>query len=324
MLSRLIVIAALVGGCNSATPVASGDAAAPSSDTVTLPDGPSCGLRAGGRGMTRRTIMAGGLERSYIVYLPELVDPAEPVPLVIVAHGYTMSGEAMFNLTEYAGHADTEHIAVAFPDGQGGPDSTGAPWNVGANVCPSTAGTPPSAPGDDFAFIDAIKADIALDQCLDLEHLYATGFSMGGYLSHHIGCMRDDIRAVAPASGGTHDLASCTVGHKPIIIFHGISDGLVPNGCDDPGGFPVTGVEPSARAWAAKNGCGTTTTTQLVAGGSCAYYDGCPADGQVAVCTFVGMGHCWAGAPASAGTYACPGYASATALQWQFFKQHAW
>jgi polyhydroxybutyrate depolymerase len=152
--------------------------------------------------------------------------------------------------------------------------------------------------------------------------VFVTGFSMGGYFSHHAGCMRPDIRAVAPHSGGTHALDDCTSGHKPIIMFHGTSDPVVPDGCDDPDGSPVDGVTPAATAWAAKNGCGTTRTTVAVKNGSCAYYDGCPADGQVAICTFNNMGHCWAGGSLS--FYACPDYESATNLEWDFFKKHAW
>ncbi|HET9992178.1 MAG TPA: alpha/beta hydrolase-fold protein, partial [Kofleriaceae bacterium] len=201
-------------------------------------DGPhmpaSCGTRTGMRGKTNRTIMAGNLNRTYIVYLPEGVSPTEPVPLVFVHHGYTMSGQNMYDITGYPALADSEHVAVAFPDGQGGPSVFVAPWNVGQNVCPSTSGTPPLATGDDYAFLDAMKADIAQDQCLDLDHVFVTGFSMGGYFSHEAGCNGAGIRGVAPHSGGTHDLAGCANPRMPIIMFHGASDALIPAGCDDP------------------------------------------------------------------------------------------
>jgi polyhydroxybutyrate depolymerase len=284
-----------------------------------------CGLRSGMRGQTSRSVIAGGLARTYLVYLPATVAPATPVPLVIVAHGYSMSGQAMADITQYAALADAEHIAVAFPDGQAGPNSFGAPWNVGAGVCPAAGNTaPPVAAGDDFALLDAIEADIANDQCLDPAHKFITGFSMGGYFSHQVNCMRADYRAAAPHSGGTHDLATCTVGHKPIIIFHGSADAAIPAGCDDPDALGVLGVTPSATAWAAHNGCATTTTTRAITNGSCIDFDGCPADGQVTLCRFDVMGHCWAGGPASAGVFACPGYAGATQLEWDFWKQHAW
>ncbi len=321
-MSRLLFMCPLLLACDSPMSAQMPDAA--TRDTMTAHDAQTCGLRTNQRGKTSRTITAAGLERTYIVYLPEGHDPAKPLPLVFVHHGYTMSGQAMFDITGYPALADAEGIALAFPDGQGGPNAFSAPWNVGADVCPSAGGgTPPNAPGDDFAMLDAIKADIALDQCIDGDHVFMTGFSMGGYFSHHTGCMRDDIRAIAPHSGGTHAFDTCTTGNKPVIIFHGKSDGLVPNGCSDPTASSSSGATPSATLWAEKNGCGTTTHDVAVDGGTCRYYDGCPADGQVAICTFPGMGHCWAGGEGPS-IYSCSTYASATALEWQFFKDHAW
>jgi polyhydroxybutyrate depolymerase len=275
------------------------------------------------RGKTNRTVHVAASDRTYIAYLPADVDPHTPIPLVYVHHGYTMSAEAMFEITGYPQLADSEHIAVAFPDGQGGPNSLAAPWNVGTGICPAGGGEPPSAPGDDFALLDAIKADVALDQCIDTGHVFVTGFSMGGYFSHHAGCMRPDIRAVAPHSGGTHPFDDCVTDHKPVIIFHGTSDTIVPDGCDDPAVSPPQGVIPSATQWAHKNGCAGTVTRRTVKNGECIYYDGCPADGQVALCTFTGMAHCWAGGE-SGNIFACPAYDAATALEWAFFKQYAW
>lgn len=295
-----------------------------SADAAPTPDAAAtCGVRTGMRGKTHRSLRVAGMDRTYIVYLPEDVDPQTPIPLVFVHHGYTMSAEAMFEITGYPALADREHIAVAFPDGQAGPNALGAPWNVGTNVCPSTSGEPPSAAGDDFAMLDAIKADISADQCIDDAHVFVTGFSMGGYFSHHAGCMRPDIRAVAPHSGGAHPFDACIAERKPVIIFHGKADALIPNGCSDPSAIPPLGVTPSAAAWAQKNGCATTTTKVAVQGGTCMYYDGCPADGQVALCTFPAMGHCWAGGQGSS-VFACGAYESATELEWRFFEQYAW
>ena len=317
---KRVVLVALLAACDSPPAKLELDAAVDAP-----PDAAPCGSRAGARGLSMRSVTAGGLARTYLVYLPPGA-PSDRMPLVIVHHGYTMSGQKMFEVTEYKALADAEHIAVAFPDGQGGPDSLGAPWNVGVNVCPSgSAGSqPPIATGDDFAFIDAIKADVAADQCIDHEHVFATGFSMGGYFSHHLGCMRPDIRSVAPHSGGTHELSGCINAKRPIIMFHGKSDTLIRPGCNDPASTPVPNVQPAAAAWAAHNGCGATTTSRTVQGGTCVRYEGCPVGGQVELCTFDAMGHCWAGGPSSAGVFACPSYESATQLQWQFWRTYAW
>ncbi|MBA3398019.1 MAG: hypothetical protein H0T89_35670 [Deltaproteobacteria bacterium] len=308
------------GGCGSDPAAVTGDAAIGDAPA----DAGSCGARGGPRGLSRREVMIDGLRRTYLVYLPASASTATGLPLVFVHHGYTMSGQLMHDITGYAALADTEQIALAFPDGQGGPNANKAPWNVGSDLCPSYFGAPPTAMGDDFALLDAIEADISADQCLDRDHVFVTGFSMGGYFAHHAGCMRDDIAGIAPHSGGTHSLDACATAKKPVIIFHGLTDALIPAGCNDPDSTPVQNVVPAATAWAQRNGCSLTATRVDVMGGTCMVYDGCPEGGQVELCTFTNMGHCWAGGASGAGIYACPSYADATRLEWQFFKQYAW
>jgi polyhydroxybutyrate depolymerase len=286
-----------------------------------------CGTRSGQRGKTSRMISVNGTNRTYIAYLPPSADPKRPLPFVMVFHGFTMSGAEMYGITQYSALADSEGIAVVFPDGQ-----PADPWNVSDNgqaIC--GAGAAVNNPNAvDFAFIDAFKADVEQDQCLDAAHVFATGFSMGGYFSHHVGCDRADVRAVAPHSGGTiGDLSGCKTGHVPVIIFHGVADALIVDGCDDPNGLAQPGFPPSATLWGRKNGCATTFQTTPNTGamggtGQCYLYDGCPADGQVELCTFNGLGHAWAGGSNAASTYADPRYASATQLEWAFWKKYAW
>lgn len=290
------------------------------------------------RGKTSRSVKVSGTDRTYIVYLPQSASPTTKLPFVYVFHGAAMNASEMFDITDYAAIADSDGVAVAFLDGQGGAGVSGMgapnPWNVsdnGAAVCGLGTFVNNGTAGVDFAFMDAVKADVEEDQCIDSAHVFASGFSMGGYFSHHIACDRTDIRAVAPHSGGTlASLSSCKTAHVPIIIFHGLSDTLIAPGCDDPGSPPYSSAFPaSATLWAQKNGCGTTYTTVMEGGdgggkGQCYVYDGCPADGQVELCTFTGMGHCYASGGQGASNYACPTYPSATRLQWDFFKKYAW
>jgi polyhydroxybutyrate depolymerase len=264
------------------------------------------------KGKTDRTVKAAGVSRTYVLYEPEGIDPNAPVPLVLVFHGMMMSGQEMFDITEYSALADSEKFVVAFPNGE--PLSVG-PWNVGKKVCPP--GDLVDATGNDLAFLDAVIADVQADTCIDRRHTFVTGFSMGGFFSHDVGCVRPDIPAIAVASGGTHPFASCAPGHKPVIIFHGTADKTIPQKCDD-----------TARAqWVQKNGCSTTVTTTMVQGGHCEWSQGCPKDGQVVYCLFDGMAHAWAGGRADAGAYdslsSAPNYASATQLSWSFFKSYA-
>jgi polyhydroxybutyrate depolymerase len=307
---------------------------AEASTSTSTGDAAACGTRTGMRGLTHRSVSVDGGTRTYLIYLPANMSATAPMPFVYVFHGYTMSGQEMYDITQYAALADSEGIALAFPDGDSGPDSVLLPtWNVenpGQTVC--GAGQAATGTANDFGFMDAMKADVSQDQCIDDAHVFATGFSMGGYFSHHIGCYKPGVRAIAPGSGGTiDDLSACTTGNVPAIIFHGTADPLISPGCDDPNAVPVAGFPASATLWAKKNGCESTYTTiptdsDAGGDGQCYLYDGCPDGGQVELCTFTGMGHAWAGGDPDGGNglYVAPTYASATQLEWSFFKQYAW
>ena len=101
----------------------SADAEGPSDAPPSIEASVACGTRTGMRGLTDRSITAAGLNRTYWVYLPSTFPAATPMPFVYVFHGYTMSGQDMVNMTDYQALADSEGIAIAFPDGQGGPNS---------------------------------------------------------------------------------------------------------------------------------------------------------------------------------------------------------
>jgi polyhydroxybutyrate depolymerase len=279
------------------------------------------------RGKSTQMLMAGGLMRSFIYYAPAGLDANTPAPLVFVPHGYTMNADQMFEITKYSELADKEKFVVIFPNGQA--PGMAPPWNVGQPDCTSTLGILPLATGDDNAFIDAMLKFAEDDQCIDKNHVFMTGFSMGGYFSNESGCMREDIRAIGPHSGGSHDFASCKVKNKPVIVMHFEGDGLIPYMCGT-----------SARdRWLARNGCqAADPEIKMVTGGRCEYYKGCPANGQVAMCSFTNPttgtrneafpGHGWSGGtkegPSGGAPFAIPETESATQLSWDFFKKYAW
>ncbi|MFI5306675.1 MAG: hypothetical protein ACHQ53_04935, partial [Polyangiales bacterium] len=86
----------------------------------------NCGMRSGKRGKTSRMLMVGPDQRTFIAYLPDSANPTTPVPFVYVFHGATQTGQALYDMTEYSKIADSEGIAVVFPDGQGSSSATGS------------------------------------------------------------------------------------------------------------------------------------------------------------------------------------------------------
>ncbi len=275
---------------------------------------PDAGVEAGcsgkpgaHRGKVQASVTAGGATRTFVYYAPASIDPNKPVPLIISPHGFAMNGEAMYTLTGFKELADREGLVAVFPDG-----NDGAPWNVGENI--SGVGiVVGNLFSNDQAFIDAIIEYAKADQCIDPKHIFVSGFSMGGYFSNEIGCLRSDIASVGPHSGGSHDLSQCPGSIKPVIIFHGAADLLIT--------YNENGVLARDR-WVARNGCSAEVESRAVKGGTCDYHRGCPAHGQVALCHFDWMGHAWAGG--AGGANADPDMESASELAWKFWREYAW
>jgi polyhydroxybutyrate depolymerase len=210
-------------------------------------------LRAGDT--TKMTAVGGrnGGMRTYIVHVPQSYDGTKPVPLMINFHPLIFgTGSGQRRGSGWAEIGDAEGIITAFPDGYD------AAWDIG-NCC--TRGEV-----DDMAFAKAMVEEISKEACIDPNRVYASGYSMGGGMSHLLGCKAADIfAAVAPSA---FDLTEenhipCEPG-RPITVFmhRGMADGVVPYAggpTTPPNGTPVTvtmlGAVGSFNEWGKINNC---------------------------------------------------------------------
>lgn len=258
-----------------------------------VPPPADCVGKRGAPGTSTRTYNG----RNYIVHVPEAAAPNAPLPVMLVFHGAGGTGEQMQAATGFDVLADQVGIVTVYPDGQAG----NAPWNVGRNVCPP--GNFVATTQDDISYVDHILNDVEADQCIDRRRIFATGFSMGGYFSHELGCRigRTTLRAIAPHSGGTH-AGACPGSPLPVLLLHGDSDSLINYRCGT-----------SARDyWLERNGCSDRYERLDITGGYCDFYQDCPAHAPVAMCTFQGLDHAWAYPPM---------YENSGILIWLFFSQ---
>lgn len=290
---------------------AADDAAAPVEAGPPAEPGPS----------VARTVTVGGVERTFVLYIPKSAVKETPVPLVSVHHGFTMTGKIMEEISAWKKIAEREAIVVAFPDG------LDPPWNVGENVCGLGALVSAPADRDDFGFVKAIIASAEMDQAIKKDAVFVGGFSMGGYFANHAACMgRDFVRAAAGHSSGTFD-GTCPGQPIPMLLIHGDADGLIDYECS---------VQ-SRGYWVARNGCSAQVTTETIKGGECEWQQGCPAGREVGFCTLNGMDHGWAGAATSgpgAWLSAALGingnldygggveFEDAAEMMWKFFKKY--
>ena len=206
-----------------------------------------------------QTFLSGGLEREYMLYIPQSAEKNSP--LVFMLHGLGSTHTIIMNYSQMNQVADKHGFVVCYPQGIRGAENTrhtkkGTPfWNVGYE-------THKNETVDDVSFIKSLAIYLQQEYNLDPEKTFCAGMSNGGDMSYLLGCEAPDIfKAIAPITG-------CMMGwiydscnkNDPVPIFqvHGTADkttyydGDVDNR-DKWGAY--MGVETTINFWVDRNEC---------------------------------------------------------------------
>lgn len=263
------------------------------------------------------SIVSGGIYRSYRLYVPAAYNGSSARPLIINMHGYTSNASAQQLYSNFMPIADTANFLMVYPQGTmyGGQPF----WNAG--ISPTLV--------DDKGFMDHLIDSLKLSYNIDLNAVYATGMSNGGYMSQTLACeLSNRITAIASVTGAmfaTQYGANCHATRPvPMMQIHGTADGTVPyNGNST--SMPIDSV---VKHWVRKNGCNPTPTFSNVPNTNMA--DGCTAEhyvysngnsgSSVELYKVIGGAHTWPGAPFTVGVTNQD--FSASVEIWRFFRKY--
>lgn len=281
-----------------------------------------------------------GDDRWYLRHVPPAHDGTTPLPVVVDIHGYAEGARLHTAISGMGPYGDTKGFITVTPNGQGSP----VHWN--ANL-----GSP------DVALIGSILDQVEQDLCVDRSRVYVTGFSNGAFMTSAVACqLGDRVAAVAPVAG-MRDVPGCTFSRPvPAVTFHGTADHFVEyQGGMGAGAATLQAPDGSGRtlgelgadssaaeaiipgsmdqkipditaAWAARNGCATTTTETAVAADVTLVRFDCPAGHEVDLYRVADGGHAWPGSAGSVAIEAVTGHTTmnvdATARIWDFFAAH--
>ena len=255
------------------------------------------------------SINYGGVSRTFIVHTPLGYTRTVAYPIVLNMHGLNSNATEQMAYSEFNSVSDTGKFIVIYPNAINGQ------WALANNT------------DVDFlsALVDTMRRRYSTNACL-----FATGMSMGGFMSYKLACsLSAKITAIAPVTGNmaTIQQTTCVLTKAiPVLHFHGTTDPIV----DYNGSLGIPSVETTVNWWATKNNCATTPsqtnlpdiTTSDNSTATKIQYNACRNGAEVSLYKINGGGHTWPGA-----TIPLPAFGNtnkdikASALIWQFFSR---
>ena len=271
-------------------------------------------------GPVEATLAHDGLDRAYVVHVPEDYDGATPAPMTLNLHGFggSIEDQDRNGLLDKAGERGyfvitPQGAPLSVPEelpqsGDGAQFEGLAFWNFfgssgvefGDEVPPELADLESSALGtDDIGFFDALLDEVISTFCIDPDRVYSAGMSNGAGMSTALGCeLGERFAAIAPVSGV--NLTGACPGDAPVSVFaiHGDGDDIVVYEGEELMGFALGNPSVPDRMvqWAEHDGCDpepTVTTDDPYPGVTSSVWSGCVDGTDVVLWTIAGWGHNW-------------------------------
>lgn len=267
---------------------------------------------------TLESITHDGLDREYLLYIPDSYEEGTPMPLVFNFHGRGSTPNEQFAYTLLTTVASEEGFIVVYPKGTLDPTDISF-WNAGFD---DVAGV------DDVGFTIAILDELIAELSIDESRVYSTGMSNGGYFSYKLACEHSDrFAAIASVTGSMvlQELESCDPERAvPVMQIHGTADLVV---AYDGLGFSAP-IEDVVDFWVEVNNCDPTPVFTAIEDtdtedGSTAehyYYENSDNGNSVEFYKVIGGGHTWPGAEFIIGVTNQD--FNASEVIWNFFKAH--
>ncbi|MBL8918786.1 MAG: alpha/beta fold hydrolase [Myxococcaceae bacterium] len=230
--------------------------------------------------------------RAYEVRVPGQFDGATPLPMVILLHGFGVTGRVQDLVFPVSGQLDERQFLYVLPNGTA--DRNGKRfWNATEACC---AG---SLEVDDVSFLRALVDDVKARYPVAPGKVFLVGHSNGAFMSLRLACDASDVfTGVVAVSGSTfEDATRCGAGQPvPILLAHGDRDSSVPID-GSPGRYP--GARETGLRFARRNGCTGTwqegERLDLLGGADAetqqTLIGGCTKQGSVELWTHEGTGH---------------------------------
>lgn len=198
------------------------------------------------------SVTVNGVNREFLLTIPSGYVAHDPTPLIVAFHGRTNSNEQVRSY--YKLDREASDYIIAYPSGV--PNGNGSySWS-----------DPGNSPNElrDIALFDAIVELLASQYCVDLDHIYVVGHSLGGWFANSLGCVRGDVIRASASVGSSSVITDCA-GPAAAFIAHNPKDTLA----------AFSGSERTKEMRIEENFCGPETVPTEDAYLNCVQYVSC-------------------------------------------------
>jgi len=260
------------------------------------------------------SIKSNNIMRKYRLYVPNIYNGSQAVPLILNLHGYTSNSSQQQLYSNFMPIADTANFLMVYPDGRA--PAGNQYWNAGFG-----------GPENDVLFMSDLIDSLKLIYNIDLNSVYSCGMSNGGIMSYYLACnLPNRIAAIASVTGSMlNTWFTCAPSRPfPVMEIHGTADATV-NYLGDVTFAPIDSV---VKKWTVHNNCNSTPTTFSVPNISLTdnstamhyVYAGGNNGSSVELYKVIGGSHSWPGAyPVIANTNQD---FNASVEIWRFFRKY--
>ena len=141
-----------------------------------------------------QTINHNQIERRFYLYVPNNYSANVPTPILFNFHGGGGDPISYMNYTsDMRGLAEANNFILIYPEAIADPSTGSISW-----IDKATNG----APRDETLFIESIINSVSSNYSVDLDRIYACGYSEGGIFSYELACrLNNYIAGIASVSG---------------------------------------------------------------------------------------------------------------------------
>ncbi len=183
-------------------------------------------------------IMYDGNNREYIIYVPQNYSSSISTPILFALHGGSGYANDFMNYeADFRSISDTAGFILVYPQALEDPnDGNSTNW---LHKEPTNH--------KDIFFIETLIDTISSEYNIDLNRIYACGYSLGGMFSYELACqLNNKIAAIASVAGAAFYGAfqSCNMTHPTAVLsINGTADGIHPYNDQNGWYFSVAAID---------------------------------------------------------------------------------